>query len=98
MRRQFGKDKIVILLGAGASCDAGMRNSYQMISEIETLLAGDWKQYRALYNYINSSHNHLERIKGTDTKDINFNIEHLVGLLDSIIKISDRDVDIYPFI
>jgi hypothetical protein len=98
MRRQFGKDKIVFLLGAGASCDAGMKNSYQMISEIEQLLQKEWKDYFDLYNYVHSSHYHLERIKGTSAKDIIFNIESLVGLLDAIIKIGSKDIDIYPFI
>ncbi|WP_291276039.1 SIR2 family protein [Flavobacterium sp.] len=98
MRKQFGKDKIIILLGAGASCDAGIKNSYQMITEIESSLKGSWKDYSELYNYIHSSHYHLERIKGTDSKNIYFNIESLVGLLDAIIRISTKEVDIYPFI
>lgn len=98
MRKQFGKDKLILLLGAGASCDAGMRNSFQMINEIETLLESDWKQFRDLYNYVHSSHYHLERIKGTHSRDIFFNIENLVALLDSIIKISIKDIEVYPFI
>lgn len=98
MRKQFGRDKIIILLGAGASCDAGMKNSYQMITEIENSLKDSWKDYSELYNYIHSSHYHLERIKGTDPKDIYFNIENLVGLLDAIIRISTKEVDVYPFI
>jgi hypothetical protein len=52
MRRQFGINKIIILLGAGASCDAGIKNSYQMIIEIEDKLRGTWKDYRNLYNYL----------------------------------------------
>src|SRR5690242_16466932 len=98
MRKQFAKDKIIILLGAGASCDAGMKNSFQMINEIESLLDKEWSKYKALYNYIHSSHYHLERIKGTPTKEIIFNIENLVALLDSIIKISVKDIEVYPFI
>ena len=98
MRKQFGKDKIIILLGAGASCDAGIKNSYQMITEIESSLKDSWKDYSELYNYIHSSHYHLERIKGTEAKNIYFNIESLVGLLDAIIRISTKEVDIYPFI
>ncbi len=98
MRKQFAKDKIVILLGAGASCDAGIKNSFQMISEIQNSLQNEWKDYKELYDYIHSSHYHLERIKGYDSRDISFNIENLVGLLDSIIKIATKDVDVYPFI
>lgn len=98
MRKQFGKDKIIILLGAGSSVDAGMRNSFQMITEIEVALKSEWRDYKELYDYVHSSHYHLERIKGTDTRDIFFNIENLVGMLDAIIKIASKDVEVYPFI
>jgi SIR2-like domain len=54
--------------------------------------------YHPSYNYIQSSHFHLERIKGTPTKEINFNIENLVALLDVIIKIQKKDLEGYPFI
>jgi hypothetical protein len=98
MNKQFGEDKIIILLGAGASCDAGMRNSTQMIIDIEHLLKEEWASFKDLYNYIQSSHYHLERIKGVDSKLIMFNIENLVGLLNVIINISEKNVDVYPFI
>ncbi|MDB5226620.1 MAG: hypothetical protein JWN78_813 [Bacteroidota bacterium] len=98
MRRQFGRNKIIILLGAGASCDAHILNSYQMISEIEQKLNDSWSDYKNLYNYIQSSHFHLERIKGVSAKDIIFNIENLVALLDIIIKISKKDLEVYPFV
>ncbi len=98
MRKQFGKNKIIILLGAGASCDAGLFNSFQMISEIERKLETDWADYKDLYNYVQSSHFHLERIKGVQTKEIVFNIENLVGLLETIVKISKKDLEIYPFV
>ncbi|MBS1585856.1 MAG: SIR2 family protein [Bacteroidetes bacterium] len=98
MRKQFGEDKIIILLGAGASCDAGMKNSFMMISDIERQLSTRWADYKDLYNYIQSSHYHLERIKGVEPKDIIFNIEHLVGLLNIIINIAEKNVDVYPFI
>jgi hypothetical protein len=98
MRKQFGRNKIIILLGAGASCDAGMFNSFQMIAEIEKKLDNEWSDHKDLYNYIQSSHFHLERIKGIPAKEIIFNIENLVGLLDTIIKIAKKDLDIYPFV
>ena len=98
MRKQFGRNKIIILLGAGASCDAQMFNSFQMISEIERKLDDDWSLYKGLYNYIQSSHFHLERIKGVSAKEIIFNIENLVSLLETIIKIAAKDLDVYPFV
>jgi len=87
-----------VLLGAGASCDAGLKNSFQMISDIEDQLKTRWSKYEALYNYVQSSHHHLERIKGVRLRDIIFNIENLVGLLNVIINIADKNVEVYPFI
>lgn len=98
MRKQFGRNKIIFLLGAGASCDAEMFNSFQMINEIEKKLDAEWAEYKGLYNYIQSSHFHLERIKGIPAKEIIFNIENLVSLLETIIKIAVKDLEVYPFV
>jgi hypothetical protein len=98
MKKHFGSDKIIVLLGAGASCDAGIKNSFQMIQEIEKKLDGDWKEFKDLYNYIESSHVRLERIKGVRLKDITFNIENLVGLLDTLVKILTKDFEGYNFV
>lgn len=98
MKKQFGRNKIIILLGAGASCDAGMFNSIQMIREIENKLDGEWSEFKDLYNYVQSSHFHLERIKGVPANEINFNIENLVGLLETIIKIANKEFEGYPFV
>ena len=98
MKKHFGEDKIILLFGAGASCDAGMKNSIQMINDIELQLEDKWKDYKHLYNYIQSSHYHIERLRGLRSADISFNIEHLVGLLNVIIDIGNRKIDLYPFI
>ncbi len=98
MKKHFATDKIIMLLGAGASCDAGIKNSFQMIQEIERKLDEDWKDYKNLYNYIESSHVRLERIKNVRLREITFNIENLVGLLDNIIRISTKDFEGYNFV
>ncbi len=98
MRKQFNQNKIIVLLGAGASCDAGILNSFQIIREIENKLDKEWLEFKDLYNYIQSSHVHLERIKGVALNDIIFNIENLVSLLDTIGKISSKKLDVYPFV
>lgn len=98
MKRQFGQNKIILLLGAGASCDAKIKNSYQMISEIKNELELEWSEFKDLYNYIESSHYHLERIKNIQLGDISFNIENLVGLLDTIIRIAKKEVEGYNFV
>ncbi|MGC4036045.1 MAG: SIR2 family protein [Chitinophagaceae bacterium] len=98
MKKQFGANKIILLLGAGASCDANIKNSVQMISEIEGKLESEWKEFKSLFNYIESSHFHLERIKNVKLTEIKFNIENLVGLLDTIIRISRKEVEGYNFV
>lgn len=98
MKKQFGENKIIVLLGAGASCDANIRNSIQMISEIESKLDSEWSEYKQLYNYVESSHFHLERIKNVKSSEILFNIENLVELLDTIIRISKKEVEGYNFV
>lgn len=98
MSKHFGANKIIFLIGAGASCDAGIKNSIQMIAEIEKRLEKDWLEFKDLYNYIESSHFRLERIRNKKSNDISFNIENLVGLLDIIIKISTKEFDGYHFV
>ncbi|MGN6713905.1 SIR2 family protein [Anaerocolumna jejuensis] len=98
MKKQFGSNKIILLLGAGASCDANIKNSVQMISEIKGKLESEWNEFKSLFNYIESSHFHLERIKNIRLNEINFNIENLVGLLDTIIRISKKEVEGYNFV
>jgi hypothetical protein len=98
MKKQFGLNKLIVLLGAGASCDANIKNSVQMIREIEDKLETDWTEYKDLYNYVESSHFRLERIKNVRFPQINFNIENLVGLLDTIIRIAQKDVEGYNFV
>lgn len=98
MKKHFGVNKIIVLLGAGASSDANIKNSVQMISEIEDKLESEWSVYKNLFNYIESSHFHLERIKNVKLNEIKFNIENLVGLLDTIIRISKKEVEGYHFV
>jgi len=98
MKKQFGTNKIIILLGGGASCDANIKNSVQMINEIEGKLESEWNEYKNLFNYVESSHFHLERIKNVKFNEIKFNIENLVGLLDTIIRISRKEVEGYNFV
>lgn len=69
-----------------------------MISEIEGKLESEWKEFKNLFNYVESSHFHLERIKNVKLNEIKFNIENLVGLLDTIIRISKKEVEGYNFV
>jgi NAD-dependent SIR2 family protein deacetylase len=46
---------VLVLLGAGASVDAGIPHSAEMVRQIEAALEGNWKDYKQLYNYIRSA-------------------------------------------
>lgn len=98
--RNFKEDEILVLLGAGASCDAGIKNSNQIITDIENQLKTneDWKLYAELYNYIKSVYYQKQLHKGVSVYEVNFNIESLVSLLNIIISIKDKKLDIYSFV
>lgn len=98
--KKFKEDEILILLGAGSSCDAGIKNSNQIISDIESKITevNEWKRYSNIYNYIKSVYYQKQLHKGVSIADINFNIENLVSLLNIIISIKEKSLDIYSFV
>lgn len=98
--KNFKEDEILVLLGAGTSCDAGIKNSNQIITDIESQLKidDDWKIYAELYNYIKSVYFQKQLYKGFSVYEVNFNIESLVSLLNIIISIKDKKLDIYSFV
>ena len=93
----FKDNEILFLLGAGASIDAGIPASKEMISKIESLIKedDDWKRFESLYHYIKSAILYSEGIKGRHDPD-NYNIEKLVNTLDEILKSDEHPL--YPFI
>jgi hypothetical protein len=97
--KKFTIDEIVILLGAGASCNSGILNSAQMINRIETKLDEDgWRNYKGIYNYIKSVHFQKQIYRGINPSTVGFNIEDLVSLLDIIVGISKSDIETYTFV
>lgn len=89
-------DNILFLLGAGASFDAGIPISFQMVNRIENLIDtnDDWKPYQGLYFYLKSSIQYADGIFGKF--DEQFNVERLLIVISEIEK-RDRNI-IYPFI
>lgn len=91
------KDEVVFLLGAGASVEAGIPASAQMIEKLEGLLAdhSEWKGYSKLYNYLKSAIIYGQNLRGMydHTK---FNIEDLVGTLDDLLRGDEHPL--FPFI
>jgi hypothetical protein len=91
----FGKDEIVVLLGAGASVEAGIPASAQMIMKVEGLLHDKWKGYCDLYNYVKSAILYSRGIKGS-FDGTHYNIESLVNTLDELVRGDEHAL--YPFI
>lgn len=89
-------ENILFLLGAGASIDAGIPISNQMVNDIEKLINTDqnWKPYKDLYFYLKSSINYSDGILGKFNEK--FNVERLLIVISEIEK---RESNImYPFI
>lgn len=96
MSMVFKKDEIVILLGAGASVDAGIPHSCGMVNKLEQLLGEgkEWADFTNLYNYVKSAIIFADGIKGRSGGG--FNIERLVATLDDLRKGDEHPL--YPFI
>lgn len=88
---------IIILLGAGASVDAGVPHTQKMIEDINKMLDGDWKKYKPIYE-------HLRKLFGKENKDESgnityddLNIEKLFSQLDELISLLDGKHNLYQF-
>lgn len=92
----FKKDEVIVLLGAGASVDAGIPHSAHMVQQIETLIANEWKEYCDLYNYVRSAIFYADGIRGTYAPDVAYNIERLVVALDELSRREEHPI--YPFV
>ena len=95
----FRRDEIVVLLGAGASVEAGIPDSHQMVSEIESRIdegATRWREYKELYRLLRSSVYYGDGLKGVFGNDVSYNIERLVGVLDELRKREGHTL--YPFV
>lgn len=93
----FRQNDIIFLLGAGASVDAGIPTSTQMIKDVETLLVKheEWKLYKKLYDFVKSLIFHGDGINGFFGNDVSYNIERLVYTL-SELEQNEQHI-LYPF-
>ncbi len=91
-------EDIVFLLGAGASKEAEIPMSAEMIDEIESLLSKDedWKPFYELYNHVKSSIHYSAGLKGVFGWSVPFNIETLVNTLYELER--NEEHPLYPFI
>ena len=95
----FKRNEIIILLGAGASVEAGIPDSNKMVHEIERLVSSDsdeWSCFRDLYLYIRSAIFYADGLDGIFGDNVPFNIERLVNVLDELHK-KERHT-LYPFV
>lgn len=92
----FRKDEVIVLLGAGASVDAGIPHSAAMVREIEASLRKEWCVFKDLYNYVRSAIFYGEGIQGTFDRMVSYNIERLVSSLDELSRREEHPI--YPFI
>lgn len=64
-RTTFKHDELVFLLGAGASVEAGIPDSNEMVRRVEYEASdGGWKEYLELYRYLRSSVFYADGLKG----------------------------------
>lgn len=92
----FKKDEVLVLLGAGASVDAGIPHSAMMIQAIEEALAHEWREYSDLYNFVRSAIFYADGLHGTFGNDVLYNIERLVVSLDELARREEHPI--YPFV
>lgn len=89
-------NEIVFLLGAGASYDAQIPLSNDMVNDVEKFVTqkDNWKPYKNLYYYLKSSILYSKGIFGQF--NYTFNIEDLLIVLEALVQ---RDKSImYPYI
>ncbi len=96
-RTTFKHDELVVLLGAGASVEAGIPDSNEMVKRVEKeTTEGRWRKYQGLYRYLRSSVFYADGLEGITGPKVPFNIERLVNVLDELRK-KERHT-LYPFV
>jgi hypothetical protein len=92
--------EIIFLLGAGASYDAGIPISSQMMHNLEVLVGdnkpeNEWAKYKSLYHCLKNGIQYGFGISGK-IKNPEVNIEILVNTMDELIKSYEHPI--YPFV
>ena len=92
----FRDKDIIVLFGAGASADAEIPTSVEMVENIEQKVQKEevWNEYEEVFNYIKSAIHYADGIKGVFNESIN--IERLVNTLSELEKKEEHTI--YPFI
>lgn len=102
MSYHFKEKEIIMLLGAGASVEAGIPHSNKMINELESLVSSeekDWSDLHDLYFYIRGTFeygNALRKISNPKNQETYYNIESLYVALDELSKRDEHSL--FPYI
>ncbi|MCC6462419.1 MAG: SIR2 family protein [Saprospiraceae bacterium] len=89
MTFQLQREDILILLGAGASQEAGIPITIEMIEKIESKLEYDWKKFKGLYNFI--------KAQVFKVSSESLNVEDLVNILDELLLLLNKQHPLSPF-
>lgn len=89
-------DDVIILLGAGASCEAGLASSIKMTERLEAGLrtGGKWGDYSKLYTAVKSAILYGHALEGKSLDGLN--IEEFVNVLNELVQCKKHTI--YPFI
>ncbi len=89
MRYDLQKEDVLLLLGAGASQEAGIPITREMIQKIENMLKNKWRKFEGLYNFIKS--------QVFKVSEENLNVEDLVNILDELLLLLNKQHPLSPF-
>lgn len=93
---RFKRDELIVLLGAGASVEAGVPHSTDMINRVERLIEQpEWSEFAPLYHYVKSAVLYGDGMKGRSDRPI-YNIERLVETLEELSKRDEHPL--FPFV
>ncbi len=92
------ENNVLLLLGAGASKEAEIPTSSEMIDRLESLVRNNsaWNSYENLYYFVKSAIYFADGIGGKFNTEVNYNIERLVNTLSELDKKARHPL--YPFI
>lgn len=89
MNYELQREDVLILLGAGASQEAGIPITREMIEKIEEKLSSEWNQFSGLYNFLKDQ---IKKVSGES-----LNVEDLVNILDELLLLLNKKHPLSPF-
>lgn len=92
----MSNEDVIVLLGAGASCEAGLAPSIKMMERLEADLqkGGKWDDYAELYTAVKSAILYGHALEGKPLAGLN--IEEFVNVLNELVQCKKHTI--YPFI